>query len=59
MLRLYSAHHITLHVRESNKAAIALYKGTLGFEETGVEKGYCGCCFSLCLRPKGNAEGEC
>ena len=41
MNHLYKAHHITLHVRESNKPAISLYKDNLGFEQTGVEKGYC------------------
>lgn len=41
MVALYNADHITLHVRESNKAAIALYKSTLKFEQTGIEKGYC------------------
>lgn len=41
MNHLYKAHHITLHVRESNKPAISLYRDNLGFEQTGVEKGYC------------------
>ncbi|KAG7531853.1 hypothetical protein FFLO_04079 [Filobasidium floriforme] len=40
MNHLYKAHHITLHVRESNKPAISLYRDNLGFEQTGVEKGY-------------------
>lgn len=36
----YSASHITLHVRKSNRAAISLYRDSLGFEVTGVEKAY-------------------
>lgn len=44
MNHLYKAHHITLHVRESNRPAISLYKDNLGFEQTGVEKGYCESC---------------
>lgn len=44
MVNLYKAHHITLHVRESNKPAISLYKDNLGFEQTGVEKAYCKLC---------------
>jgi ribosomal protein S18 acetylase RimI-like enzyme len=41
MSTLYNASHITLHVRESNKPAISLYRDNLGFEQTGVEKAYC------------------
>lgn len=41
MATLYNAAHITLHVRKSNRAAISLYRDSLGFEVTGVEKGYC------------------
>ncbi|GHJ89371.1 hypothetical protein NliqN6_5773 [Naganishia liquefaciens] len=40
MATLYNAAHITLHVRKSNRAAISLYRDSLGFEVTGVEKGY-------------------
>lgn len=41
MATLYNAAHITLHVRKSNRAAISLYRDSLGFEVTGVEKAYC------------------
>jgi ribosomal protein S18 acetylase RimI-like enzyme len=41
MASLYNAAHITLHVRKSNRAAISLYRDSLGFEVTGVEKAYC------------------
>ncbi|KAJ9094003.1 hypothetical protein QFC20_006983 [Naganishia adeliensis] len=40
MATLYNAAHITLHVRKSNRAAISLYRDSLGFEVTGVEKAY-------------------
>ena len=51
MNHLYKAHHITLHVRESNKPAISLYRDNLGFEQTGVEKGYCECRNLVSLSP--------
>lgn len=41
MVAHYDAHHITLHVRKSNRAAISLYRDTLGFEVHGMEKSYC------------------
>ncbi|ODN80183.1 N-terminal acetyltransferase A complex catalytic subunit Ard1 [Cryptococcus wingfieldii CBS 7118] len=40
MVAHYNAHHITLHVRKSNRAAISLYRDSLGFEVQGMEKGY-------------------
>lgn len=40
MVAHYDAHHITLHVRKSNRAAISLYRDTLGFEVHGMEKSY-------------------
>lgn len=41
MVSHYNAAHITLHVRKSNRAAISLYRDTLGFEVHGMEKAYC------------------
>ena len=41
MVAHYNAAHITLHVRKSNRAAISLYRDTLGFEVHEVEKAYC------------------
>lgn len=32
MLHVYDAKYVTLHVRKSNKAALHLYKETLGFQ---------------------------
>lgn len=41
MSEIYGAEYVSLHVRKSNKAAIGLYQGTLGFEVAKVEKKYC------------------
>lgn len=41
MVAHYDAHHITLHVRKSNRAAISLYRDSLGFEVHAMEKAYC------------------
>ncbi|KAI5117871.1 hypothetical protein M0805_006573 [Coniferiporia weirii] len=40
MATIYKAAYVSLHVRKSNRAAIGLYRGTLGFAEDGVEKKY-------------------
>ncbi|KAG6819464.1 N-alpha-acetyltransferase 10 [Arthromyces matolae] len=39
---VYKAEYVSLHVRKSNKAAIGLYRDTLGFEVAKVEKKYYG-----------------
>jgi N-alpha-acetyltransferase 10/11 len=41
MASIYKASYVSLHVRKSNKAAIALYRDTLGFEVEKIEKKYC------------------
>ena len=41
MASIYKASFVSLHVRKSNKAAISLYRDTLGFEVEKVEKKYC------------------
>lgn len=41
MASVYKASYVSLHVRKSNKAAIGLYRDTLGFEVAKVEKKYC------------------
>lgn len=41
MRDVFDAQYVSLHVRETNRAAIGLYRDTLGFEVHGVEKGYC------------------
>ncbi|KAG5649746.1 N-terminal acetyltransferase A complex catalytic subunit ard1 [Sphagnurus paluster] len=42
MVSVYKAQYVSLHVRKSNKAAIGLYRDTLGFEVAQVEKKYYG-----------------
>jgi len=41
MASIYRASHVSLHVRKSNRAALALYRDTLGFTVKAIEKGYC------------------
>lgn len=36
----FNAQYVSLHVRETNRAAIALYHETLGFQIHGVEHKY-------------------
>ncbi|KAG8867076.1 N-terminal acetyltransferase A complex catalytic subunit ard1 [Serendipita sp. 405] len=40
MSEVYRAEYVSLHVRKSNRAAIGLYRDTLGFHSHQVEKGY-------------------
>ncbi|KAJ7731426.1 acyl-CoA N-acyltransferase [Mycena maculata] len=40
MVTVYNASFVSLHVRRSNKPAIALYRDALGFEVAKVEAGY-------------------
>ncbi len=40
MLECYDAQYVSLHVRVSNKAALTLYKDTLGFQVHAVESKY-------------------
>ncbi|KAJ7451255.1 acyl-CoA N-acyltransferase [Mycena galericulata] len=40
MVTVYKASFVSLHVRRSNKAAIALYRDALGFDVAKVESGY-------------------
>ncbi|KAG6821565.1 hypothetical protein H0H93_000074 [Arthromyces matolae] len=47
MASIYKAAYVSLHVRKSNRAALGLYKDTLGFELEKVEKGYCWSLFTL------------
>lgn len=41
MKTTYGAAYVSLHVRKTNRAALALYKDTLGFEVVKIEKSYC------------------
>lgn len=38
---VYKAEYVSLHVRKSNRAAIGLYRDTLGFSVHAVEAKYC------------------
>ncbi|GAA5873345.1 hypothetical protein JCM16303_001097 [Sporobolomyces ruberrimus] len=40
MKQTYNASYVSLHVRKTNRAALALYKDTLGFEVVDIEKSY-------------------
>jgi len=40
MSTIYRASHVSLHVRKSNRAALGLYRDTLGFTVKNIEKGY-------------------
>ena len=41
MSSIYGAAYVSLHVRKSNRAALGLYRDTLGFTVKDIEKGYC------------------
>jgi peptide alpha-N-acetyltransferase len=41
MVSIYRASYVSLHVRKSNRAALGLYKDTLGFSVKSIEKNYC------------------
>ncbi|KAF6762091.1 acyl-CoA N-acyltransferase [Ephemerocybe angulata] len=40
MAAIYKASFVSLHVRKSNRAALSLYRDTLGFTVKDIEKGY-------------------
>lgn len=41
MATVHRAAYVSLHVRKSNRAALSLYRDTLGFTVKDIEKGYC------------------
>lgn len=41
MSTIYRAAYVSLHVRRSNRAALSLYRDTLGFTVKDIEKKYC------------------
>lgn len=41
MASIYKASYVSLHVRKSNRAALSLYRDSLGFSVQGIEKKYC------------------
>lgn len=48
MCDVFGAAYVSLHVRQSNRAALGLYRDTLGFSIREIEKKYCAC--STCNR---------
>ncbi|KAH8915595.1 putative N-terminal acetyltransferase complex subunit ARD1 [Atractiella rhizophila] len=42
MHRVYNAEYVSLHVRKTNRAALALYQDALGYTLHNIEKGYYG-----------------
>lgn len=57
MAAVYRAAYVTLHVRKSNRAALGLYKDTLGFTVQDIEKKYCE--YLSTLRSSIGADGPC
>jgi len=41
MASIYKASYVSLHVRKSNRAALNLYRDSLGFTVRDIEKKYC------------------
>lgn len=41
MKEVFGAAYVSLHVRQTNRAAIGLYRDVLNFQVNEVEKGYC------------------
>lgn len=41
MKNTFGASYVSLHVRKTNRAALGLYKDTLGFEVVEIESKYC------------------
>ena len=41
MATVYKAAYVSLHVRKSNRAALFLYRDTLGFTVHDIEQKYC------------------
>ena len=49
MASIYKDSYVSLHVHKSNRAALSLYRDSLGFTVQGIEKQYCEC-YCVCLR---------
>jgi ribosomal protein S18 acetylase RimI-like enzyme len=47
MASIYKASYVSLHVRKSNRAALSLYRDSLGFTVQDIEKKYCTSVFIL------------
>jgi peptide alpha-N-acetyltransferase len=61
MTDIYKAQYVALHVRKSNRAALGLYRDTLGFTVHKVEKAYCEyghLAWDVCAQEPSDADGE-
>ena len=61
MRDVFEAQYVSLHVRKTNRAALALYKDTLGFEVEKIEAKYCAAASSsrtMELTRRTDADGE-
>lgn len=63
MASIYHASDVSLHVRKSNRAALGLYKDTLGFSVKSIESKYCTLLVFLVVsnkmtQPSIDADGE-
>ena len=47
MATIYKASYVSLHVRKSNRAALSLYRDTMGFAVVNIEKKYCALFFQV------------
>jgi peptide alpha-N-acetyltransferase len=57
MASIYRAKYVSLHVRKSNRAAIGLYRDTLGFDVHEVTKAYCEFLTVCCHQFKSTIHG--
>lgn len=58
MASIYRAKYVSLHVRKSNRAAIGLYRDTLGFDVHEVTKAYCEFLTVCCHQFKSTIHGR-
>jgi peptide alpha-N-acetyltransferase len=61
MASIYKASYVSLHVRKSNRAALSLYRDSLGFTVQDIEKKYCMSTIGLdlvCRSRSSDADGE-
>jgi peptide alpha-N-acetyltransferase len=61
MASIYKASYVSLHVRKSNRAALSLYRDSLGFTVQDIEKKYCMSTIGLdlvCRSRPSDADGE-
>jgi len=59
MASIYKASYVSLHVRKSNRAALSLYRDSLGFTVQDIEKKYCMSAVLSDLAPCSHAHFRC